>query len=164
MPLPLGAFEEVLCEAAHVLIAAPPLLVQVRRGVLTDDALTRIERCARDLRARFMRPGKTLGLVAVLEETAAVVSDEVRARQRRLIEAWLEGVDARIATMVVGDGLTPMLQRTVARGVMFGDPRVRITKTTEESAAWIAPHIGAPTAEVASVVERARALRSSPRS
>jgi hypothetical protein len=159
VPTPLGAFDAILCEPANVLAAAPPLVVQVRRGVLTDEVLSHLEAVMLDLRGRLLRGGKPMGFVAVLEATAAVANDEVRARQRRVIESWMGGVDARIAAMVVGDGLTPMLQRTVARGVMFGDPRVRVTKTTDEAAAWIAPHLGAATAEVASAIERARALR-----
>lgn len=159
MPRALGSFEVVLCDATHAIAVAAPLLVQVRRGDMTAAALEEIERRVREVRGRLATPGQRVGLISVLEAGVRTPSDEVRARQRRLIETSIHGLDARIAAVVLGDGITAMLQRTIARGVLFANPRVRIARAPEEAAAWIGPHLEVPEADVAQVVARTRALR-----
>jgi hypothetical protein len=141
------------------LVFAAPLLVQVRRGAMTLAALNAIERRVREPRVRIVAPGARVALVAVLEEGAPVVRDEVREEQRRVIHGMFDGIDGQIAVIVVGDGLVSTLQRTVARGMAFTTRRTRVVKTPEEAAAWVAPHLGVAAAEVRSVVERARGLR-----
>ncbi|APR79335.1 Hypothetical protein A7982_04682 [Minicystis rosea] len=155
----LGSFEALYRDADHTLAAATPLLIQVRRGAMTLEALTIIDRRIRELRARTVGPGARVCVVAVLEEGAPVVRDDVRVAQRRVVHSLLEGVDARMAVVVVGDGIGSTLQRTVARGIAFANPRVRIVKAPEEAATWMAPHAGATAAEVRSAVEHARTLR-----
>lgn len=158
VPHALASFEAVLCDANHAIAVAVPLLVQVRRGPMTIRDLDEIERRVREVRAR-LSAGQRIGLVAVLEEGVPVASEEVRLRQRRLISAMIDGLDARIAAIVVGAGIGPMLHRTIARGVLFANPRVKIGHTAEEAAAWVAPHLGASPADVTAVVQRTRALR-----
>jgi hypothetical protein len=155
----LGTFEELYRDADHTVAVAAPLLVQVRRGAMTFGVLDLVERKIQEVRARSTTFGASIGVVAVLEEGSPVVRDDVRVAQRRVVLGALEGLDARMAVIVVGEGLGSVLQRTVARGVAFASPRVRIVKTTDAAAAWIAPHVGVSAAEVRSVVDRARALR-----
>lgn len=155
----LGLFESLIVEPDHVLVAAPPLIVQVRRGTMSLDVLDRIERRAREARLRFTRSGGRIGFVGVLEESAAVMSEEVRVRQRAVLEGAIAGLDTRIAVLVGGSGLTATLQRTLARGLLIADRRVSVVKAADGAAAWIAPHLGVRPVEVASVVERARGLR-----
>lgn len=151
--------ETVLVSADHVLTIAPPLLVQVRRGPMTLDVLELIEQQARTLRRRFAEPKRRVAFASILEEGAPVASNEVRARQRVLIETLMEGLDARIVVAVMGDGVSSMLQRSVARGLMFAHPRVRVAKSPEDAAAWIAPHLGLACAQVVSAIQRTRDLR-----
>jgi hypothetical protein len=155
----LGPPEQLFLDADHAVVFANPVVVQVRRGPMTLASLEKIDRAMRDARARHLAPGARTAAIAVLEEGAPVMGDDVRARQRKAVEGQLEGVDARLAVMVVGDGVGAMMQRTVARGVLFANARVKAVKTAAEAAAWVAPHVGAPAAEVAALIDRVRGLK-----
>jgi len=155
----LGTFEELYRDADHTMAVAVPLLIQVRRGAMTLGVLDLVERKIQEVRARSAAFGAHIGLVAVLEEGSPVLRDDVRVAQRRVVNGALDGLDARMAVVVIGEGLGSVLQRTLARGVAFASPRVRIVKSTEAAASWIAPHVGASAAEVRGVVDRVRALR-----
>lgn len=155
----LGTYEVILADAEHAIAMAPPFLVQVRRGAMTLETLALIERRVRDVRARFAPRGRRVAIAIVLEEHAPVAKDEVRARQRQVVEALIEGLDARMAAIVVGDGVSSLLQRSVARGLFFANPNIRVMKSPESAAAWLGPHIGVAATDLADVIERTRALR-----
>ncbi len=150
--------ETILVSDDHAIAVASPLLVQVRRGVMTVESLAQIERRVREVRARFTA-GRRVGMVSLLEPNAAVASNEVRVRQRALIEAMMEGLDARVVVAVMGDGVSSMLQRSVVRGLLFANPRVRVAKSPEDGGAWLAPHLGVTGAQIVSAIQRVRAMR-----
>lgn len=159
MPAKLSPAEEIYVDRDHAVIWFAPLLVQVRRGPMTAAALQMIERGLRELRGRGLRSGHRVAAVPYLEETAPVMHDELRAEQRRVVHAMLEGLDVRLSPVIGGHGVTALLQRTLVRGITFADRRVRVATGAEEAAAWVAPHLGVPAAEVVDAILRARAAR-----
>jgi hypothetical protein len=158
MSAALGAINELYRDADHALVFAAPLVVQVRRGGMTLPVLAQMDRRVREIRAA-MAPGARVGAAVVIEAGAAVTDDHTRAEQRRVVNALIDGVDARLAIAVLGEGISSMLQRTVARGILFANKRVRVAASPEDAAAWIAPHLELTTATVLRVVEHARSLR-----
>lgn len=123
------------------------------------EALAVIDQRAREVRARFGAPGRKVAVVALLEPDAPVATNEVRAKQKALIAELIAGLSARVVVAVLGEGISPMLQRGVARGLLFANPNVRVTQSPEETAAWLAPHLGVAAAQVVSVIQRTRDLR-----
>lgn len=155
----LAAPEEIYVDPDHAVIWCAPLLVQVRRGPMTKAALAAIERGLRDQRGRGLRPGARVAAVPYLEANAPVMHDELRAEQRRVVHAMLEGLDVRLGPVIGGQGVTAMLQRTLVRGISFADRRVRVASNAEEAAAWVAPHLGVAVGEVVDAIQRAREAR-----
>ena len=159
VPAKLAAPEEIYVDRDHAVLWFPPLLVQVRRGPMTRRALDAIDRGLRERRGRSLRPGARVAAVPYLEDAAPVMNDDLRAEQRRVVHAMLEGLDVRLAPVIGGHGVSAMLQRTLVRGISFADRRVRVASSAEEAAAWVAPHLDVPAAEVVEAVKLARERR-----
>ena len=130
--------EILLRSAGNALVRAGTVLVQVRSAALTDEALTRLEQAV--LAQRAASRGK-LGAIAVIEETAELLSPTLRERQKTVIRGLLDDPRTYAALVVEGDGIKAGLFRTLARAVGRGNTRMRIVATQDEGIAWLLPAI-----------------------
>lgn len=147
--------EVVLADTDNVFLRRGALLVQVRRGTLNLDTLDTIDRAVRRILLSWDGPA---AFIAVLEPNAPTISSEVRDRQRRIVAQSMKLEHVRMALLVVGGGLNAGLSRSIARALLFRNPRCRVAQDLDDAARWVAGHIGMPLHDVVATVQHSRQL------
>jgi hypothetical protein len=141
--------------AGNVLLRADRVLVQVRLGALTPEVLGAIEVPVRRLLQASKEP---VGFIAILDESAPVADAEIRARQRSVITQLVARGNARLAVVIMGDGVGATLRRTLVRTTVLANPRVDICATPANASRIMSVHTGMPAETIADAVARARRL------
>jgi hypothetical protein len=155
---PAGATEVLLKDADGTMVLwRRSVLVQVRRGQLTAEVLQRAGAALRPL----LREGHPLGALFVLEPTAAVPTDEIRAMQASLLDELTAHAPMRMAAVILGEGVTPSLNRSAGRLVAMGKRSLQRFSDERAGEAWLAAQLSALGAQVtaedlAAVVRQAR--------
>jgi hypothetical protein len=146
--------EILFADRDNVVARRDRLLVQYRRGPLTLEVIDRIGTDASLLRAGLA--GRKTALLAVVAEGAPSNPPEVRERLRELIRSFAEHPGTRIALVIEGDGMSALAMRTITRGVLLGQPRLRAGRTVVEVAPWLAEHLGIAAADVVAIAAQVR--------
>jgi hypothetical protein len=139
----------------NVVVHHDNVLVQLRMGELTRQALEQIETTARLLRAGRAAPS---GAMIFLAEGAATPDREVREAQREVIDQMLTDERSHAVVVLEGGGLGATLMRTFARTTMPRHGRMKLAANQAEAVAWLGPRVGRAPEELVALVERAREL------
>lgn len=141
-------------DAANVLARQGRVLVQLRRGAMTHAALDAVEAQMPSVTAE----SDPIGLLVVFEPGAVVPPADVRRRQRELVRRSLRLGHVHAAIVILEEGVTGVLLRTVSRTMALGHPRTRTFATLDEAATWIAQLSGSTRDAVLGLAARVRAL------
>jgi hypothetical protein len=115
------------------------LLLQSRAGLLTDEALDAVVTVMEE---RMVGRSHSLGLIAVVEESARRTSVEIQTRQRMHMGRFLDEADGWICSVTRGDGVEAMSMRAVGHVLLLGHPRVAHFSDVETAAVWMAAKLG----------------------
>lgn len=137
----------------NVLARTGGAIVQVRSGALTSEVFSALTTTVRRL---MSREHGALGLLSLIEPSAEVVAEELRARQKEFVSRVLERPDVRMAVVNVGDDVAASMKRTMARMLVRPHERLRACKDIAEACAYVGPHAGVPVQELAEMIEEAR--------
>lgn len=129
-------------------------VVQVRRGSMTHEALDAVER---QLPSILAGPAAT-GLLVVMEPSAVVPPADVRSRQQELVKRSLAASGMHVAIVILAEGVMGTLLRTVSRTMSIGHARTRTFGGIDESARWLAAHLGVESDTLVELAAKARAL------
>jgi hypothetical protein len=132
------------------------VILQVRRGVMTEPVVEQIGSLLRLLRAR--QRSQAGALLAVLEESAELPTGAVRARQMALIREMLTHERSWAATVVAEGTAKGALLRTFMRLLALGHPRVGVFATGPEAGAWLEERVHLPAAEIVSFMAWGRRI------
>jgi hypothetical protein len=133
------------------------VFVQVRTGRMTIDAVKRLESTARLLRVRSSGP---VGAIAVLENSAEVVSTEVRDAQRDAVTSLMQDPRTFMTAVIAGEGVKATLLRSVTRFVAPKMPRLHNALNLFHATEWLAKSLGGEhtASELLALVEHVRAV------
>lgn len=135
------------------------VLVQVRTGHIGLEEVDGISAIV-----RTMRVGQTgrCAMLAVLEETAEIPSQEVRARQGAAIRTLLEDPRSYGAVVIAGSGARATMLRAITRLLGVGRPRQAVCSTTTQAARWLAEQQIAEASVLVGLADYTRTLARSP--
>ncbi len=121
----------------NVLLVHGNVLIHVRTGEMTSAVLGAFERQLTRLAKRYQRAG----YVGVIEPSAGVPARHVRLEQKALIETQLSRIDARLAVVIIGDGVGAKLSRAVARVLVPHRGAVCVVGTVREACVFLDTHV-----------------------
>ncbi|AKU99651.1 hypothetical protein AKJ09_06315 [Labilithrix luteola] len=130
------------------------VLLQVRRGPLTMQALDHLESIIHLARTRNQHKGGAY--LGVLEESAELTGGDVRARQTVLFRKMLSYDRSYAATVVLTSATKGALLRTFMRMVAFGNPQLGIFGNALEAGRWLEKRVEMPALETTALVEWGR--------
>jgi hypothetical protein len=151
--------EILMSDGNNTLVRNGNLIVYVRRGPLTIQALDRLESTARLMRSSTKDP---IGLMTIVEESAPVSSQEMRKQQRALIANMLAGERTFVVLTLGFSGVRSQLMATVARTLYRQTAHLHVARDPDEGAAWLSPKIGWRPDDALSQLAEARRLAASP--
>jgi len=150
----LEPIEEIVCDVNGAAVMYGRLLVQVRAGEITVDALERIDRSCR---LGLLRLDGELAAVAVLEVGATIAGRELRKRQWETISRLMSSPrNPYMAVVTMGRDLGSALLRSASRLYARGNPRMHFTASIDDAAARVGAHMGVPARVIAAAVEDTR--------
>jgi hypothetical protein len=158
MPVPEGNTRILLHDAdGTYALWRESVVLQVRSGRLTSQALQAIEPPLRAL----LNSGRPAGFLLVIEPGAPIPGDDVRPRQRALLETFLGKPTMRMAPIMLGDDVAASLARSAGRLVAVGNPNIQRFTTVVAGAQWLARELAAigsrvSAAELVTAIERLR--------
>lgn len=149
--------EIIATDADNTIAWMANVFVQVRTGRMTIDAVKRLESTARLLRVRSSGP---VGAIAVLENSADVVSTAVRDAQRDAITRLMQDPRTFMTAVIAGEGVKATLLRSVARFVVPRMPRLHNALNVFHATEWLAKSLGGEhsASELLALVEHVRAV------
>ncbi|MAQ19657.1 MAG: hypothetical protein CMN30_33250 [Sandaracinus sp.] len=129
--------------------------IQVRSGDTDEDTVAEIRRALLPPARQYAR----CGFIAIIEETATIPPTDLRRAQRALFEELLAVTDARLAILVVGDGIMNRMFRSAARLMTPGRKGIAFVSNVTEATLHVADHLE-PGAldELRGAIEEAREL------
>ncbi|MEC7526127.1 MAG: hypothetical protein VYE22_39965 [Myxococcota bacterium] len=145
-----------VCDEDTVLARWENVLVQVRRGPMTEATLSQVASIVRSVNARYDGPS---GALSIIEPEAPVSSLEMRRRQSQVIGDLMRDGRNHVAVVTPGEGVGASLARSVARLLIRGNKRIAVLATLDEAIGWLAPQLGRTDAELGALAEFARSLR-----
>lgn len=128
---------------------------QVRRGILTEDDLTRIHAAGLRHRARSPRDGKQ-GMLLLTEPGSLIPSEAVRTKQRTIVSDLLKDPRVRMAVVIAGETIDATMLRSVSRGVVRSHPQLHIFSEADEACDWLAKELDASAADLKTGIRAAR--------
>jgi len=108
------------------------VLIQIRRAGLTIPQIDGITSRLANITAR-----PRYGAVLLLEPTAAILPEDIRAHQRAALKSLLRRPDVATALLVLGDSITVHMQRTLTRMFSLGSPSLRTFTDLDVAIAWV---------------------------
>ena len=152
-----ATLEHVLKEGGSLHGSFHGVFFQVRRGLLTEEALGRIHAAGLRHRARAPRD-QNHGMLMLTEPGSLIPAESVRLKQRGIVTDLLKDPRVRMAVVIVGEDIDATMLRSVSRGVVRSHPRLHIFSEPDEACDWIAREVGLAAADVRSGLHEARAL------
>ncbi|NUP09156.1 MAG: hypothetical protein HOW73_24155 [Polyangiaceae bacterium] len=156
-----GAFdatklEVVMSDADNTFARYGSVLIQVRPGRMSFEAVDRMESSARLFRIRTAGP---VAMIALVEETAEVVAaGALREKQREVIGRMLDEPRTYLTALIAGDSVRSVLLRSVIRLMVKPRPRLHIARDMKDATRWIAQAVACDAAELEAAVEHVRGL------
>lgn len=77
------------------------------------------------------------GAFMLLEENAPVLTDDVRRLQRETMLGLMRRRDVSSAVVVLGEGVTTSMQRTLVRMFSIGAPALKVFDNVDDAIAWL---------------------------
>lgn len=151
------AVEIIASDADNTIGWMANVFVQVRTGKMTIEAVKRLESTARLLRVRSAGP---VGAIAVLENSAEVVSSKVRDAQRGAVLSLMQDPRTFMTAVIAGEGVKAALLRSVTRFVAPKMPRLHSAVDLIHASEWLAKALGGEhsASELLALVEHVRAV------
>lgn len=148
--------EEQFVTAGFAAVLAGRVAVQVRKSVLTEEIIDRVDRICR---LGITRTSGEVALIAVLEPGAPIGSSELRARQRRIAARLLGSPRKPYACMVyMGDDIGAILLRSASRLLSPGQSRFYVAGDLDDAARRVGKQIGIPAGEIRALIDYTRGL------
>jgi hypothetical protein len=136
------------------------LILQYRFGVTTNAFLDEAE--------AFFSPwsmglaGKRIGFLSVINSDLAPISPrEMRERQRAFVNAALATPATLLAAVIVGESVTAMSMRSMARLFLLARKNMAIRATVEEAASTMSQHLDDPLYDNATILQALRGVIAS---
>lgn len=131
------------------------VLVQYRRGPMTEAMLSHIASLVRATNAKRTGPA---GALSLLDEAAPVPDASMRRRQSEVIGALMKDGRNHVAVVTAGQGIASSMMRSVARLLYRGTGRVTVVGTDEEAISWLAERVGRERSDLSAFAQHVRAL------
>lgn len=138
----------------HSVASVANVVVQVRRGQLTNDVLESIIVFSRAAR---VRSGGAFGILSILEPQAPMPAAEVRKRQKELVSVMLSDANTYQALVLLGDSPTVSAQRAIARTTPHSfDSQFTFHAEIEPAILWMSKQIKTDAQLLRATIERLR--------
>jgi len=137
-------------DEGSVVLRRDRVVVQSRRGVLTEAALDAVHSALEAMRAESTMP---IALLVVLERDAPPPPPKLRERMRRFLPELAATPDVWTAIVVAPGGMSASLMR----GARVPVGRVHSASTVERACRWLTSATGVVATELRTALDAARA-------
>lgn len=150
----LGPLQIVSSDPNNTIAHAGALIVHVRTGEMTVEALEHLEMTGRLIRAQVRGAGAGISIV---ESTAGMVATSARAKQREVIRGVVADPRGTFVLVSFQEGARAIATRMLVRAVAAASSRFHLASDVAEAGRLAATHIGVEAATVIALLEQIRA-------